>query len=526
MENNKTKKGRFCLSARTIIIAVAALLLVSITVGLLVYFLRDDEKFDYITSDLSEYISISEDDYKGYTVSAGDDEVTDSTVQRKINALLYGERSARPENNGGEVTTVPVTLGDKAYIYYLVRIENNGIQEVLSPASAMTSYNAYGVGSYKFEPVPIIDRSSDWCVPYAFGFDDALIGVTPSEHKLSSDGVVTDGKVALSDRIAISYVRDGIKMSALTTLDECDSIYGTGMREFLSAAKIGVGSGEITTELSGNVCVYNNIRIDYALRRDNSHSFEITFPMNYADPELRGKTATCEVWFKGTVIYNVPEYDASFITETLGIKEEELSKYQGDDTVARHKAMIRSECLADAENVRELLTEEAVWNHLVNSAEIKKLPREAVESVYNDTYNWIYLVYANRYSTKFTSAEDFAAYYYGLADASLVPSYVVSLAEREVSEKLIFYYISRENGLLPTGDEFTSAYEAAVDEQFEHYVNTSLKAELDALEGEAKEKRKAELRTEMIETLGEEYFAESVYYGVAFPIILDYRNER
>ena len=226
--------------------------------------------------------------------------------------------------------------------------------------------------------------------------------------------------------------------------------------------------------------------------------------------------------FRGSVIYNVPEYNSEFITDTLGIGEEKLSLYAGENTVERHRAMLLSECETEAEYIRDRLVEEAVWNELVSRAAVTKLPREALESSYNNIYSRVYLMYANIYSSVFDTPEKFSQWYYGFDSIAEVASHVMSLAEREVTEQLIFYRIARAEGLLPEGEEFKKAYDALVDEEFSYYTESSLKAELDSLTGEAKEKRLAELRLEMIESYGEEYFTELVYYEAAFPVILGY----
>jgi FKBP-type peptidyl-prolyl cis-trans isomerase (trigger factor) len=226
------------------------------------------------------------------------------------------------------------------------------------------------------------------------------------------------------------------------------------------------------------------------------------------------------------VVYNTPEYSSEFITEKLGITEQELSEYEGADLPARHRAMIFASLSEKAALTRENAIEEALWDHLVSRATVKELPKSEVKRAYEETYSWIYLVYANRYSASFESAEHFAAAYYGLSSTAEVPEHVISLAEREVTERLILYSVAEEKSLLPTGDEFTAAYNEAVDERFEAYRETTLKAELDALTGEDFEKRAGELKLEMIDTLGEAYFTELVYYGVVYSALLDYATIR
>jgi len=512
---------------RLLICVAAALLAVSITVGILVVFLRRGDEFSFTGSELSEYISIGEEDYKGYGVEVVSDRVDGAAVEREISRLLYSKRSSRPENNGGEVTSLPVTLGDKVYIYYAVKLEEEGREEIISQHSLFLGASAYGVGSYSFLPIENIDRSLSPYTVYANGFDEALIGAVPSEHKLAAGETLTSGRVSDSDGIVFSYTDGGKRRSFKTTLSECDALYGEGMRSFLLGAEIGAETAEVRTELDGKTVVYNNIRIEYAQRSARAPLIaEVSFPTHYAEPTLRGRRATVEVYFRGSVVYNVPEYNAEFITETLGIDGEELSEYEGADIVERHRAMLRSELASEADNLRELLASNAVWEHLVSRAKVNELPREELERAYDGIYSGLYMMYANVYSAVYDTPEKFSAWYYGLEDASEVAAHVMSLAEREVTEKLIFYHIARTEGLLPVGEKFDALYESLVDEELKFYTEGTFKAELDALEGAAREKRLAELRLEMLESYGEEYFTELAYYESAFPTILGYAEVR
>ena len=243
-------------------VIVATLLIISMTVGLLIVFLGDNGEFSYTGSELSEYITIGAEAYKGYSLEIVTDRVTDELIERRINRLVYSKRSARPENNGGEVTSVPVTLGDKVYIYYTVSLRNEGREELISAPSAFLEASAYGVGSYSFLPIENIDRSRAPYTVYADGFDEALIGTVPLEHKLSSVETVRSGKVSGTDAIVFSYTDGGRRRSFRTTLSECDALYGEGMSSFLSGTEIGAVTAELKTALDGGFAVYNNIRIE------------------------------------------------------------------------------------------------------------------------------------------------------------------------------------------------------------------------------------------------------------------------
>ncbi len=504
-----------------VIAVVAALLVIGITLPLVLLLCKEEESFDFVKSDLSEYVAISESDYKGYSLSVKYGGATEEAVERSINALLYLKKATEPDNFGAEVKNLPITLGDKAYIYYTVTTATDSGEEVLSSVKAMTEATGYGVGSYLFLPKENVDRSLDYTTPYALGIDDALIGVLPSDHKPGA--VITEGGVLSGDRIVFSYTDDGVTRRFTTTLSECDAIYGEGMTEFLSGAPIGVRKDELICELSGASRIYNNIRIEYAVRAEcEPLSVSFTFPDNYADKELRGRRAVAQIWFRGSVAYDTPEYNEEFITKTLGVSADTLSKYEGANVVERHKNMIFAECEADAFRVRERLTEEAVWDHLVSRAEIKELPRDALEEAYNAIYSSRYLEYDSFYSIYFPSSrESFIAWYYGLQSSAYAPSHVYSLAEREVTEKLIFYHIAKEMELLPTGESLKAAFDGVVEEAFSEYVKDH-EAEFSILSPEEKEERLVELRLEMIETFGEEYFVEAAYYGTVFPIILGY----
>ena len=102
-----------------------------------------------------------------------------------------------------------------------------------------------------------------------------------------------------------------------------------------------------------------------------------------------------------------------------------------------------------------------------------------------------------------------------------MPSFVYSLAEREVTERLIFYHIARETDILPKGEKLDAAYNGAVDEEFAEYVK-DYEGELSTLSPEEKEKKLSTLRLKMIEDYGEEYFTETAYYNTVFPVILGY----
>ena len=518
----KSEIRRALTPKRIIIILTALLLAIAITLGIVFAIRnRDEGEINYLNADLSEYIGLSEEHYKNINITVPKDNVGSDTVDSIINALLTTNRASRPENNGGEVTNVPISLGDKAYLYYRVTVDDEkGRAEIVSPGAALSEVSAYNVGSGAFMPKYNYDRSKDYLTPYAQGFDGALIGAVPSLYKLSAGEMVTSGYINETDTIVFSYTEDGVRRSYMTTAEECSSLWGEGLFELLSQHKIGENIGVSYSCESG---ILYNIKVEYVLRAERAPlTVEIEFPSNYFDASLRGAHGRVEVWFRSTVVYNVPEYNSEFITDVLGVTAEELSSFEGDDPASKYREMLRAECEAEAERVHTALVEEAIWDELVKGASIKKLPSKELERSYNEIYSELYTMYYNVYSAGFDSPEEFCAWYYGLDSTSEVSAHVYELSERGVTEKLIFYYIARTENLLPSGEELKNAYDAAVDEYLNFYVEGSMKAELDALSGEERERRITELRAEMIESFGEEYFTEIVYYEAAFAAILEF----
>ena len=121
------------------------------------------ERFDYLNSDLSAYITVKPEIYKSLTLEIEEKyEVTDKLLEEYIKEIL----ASYP--NITKVTDRPVAEGDTVYIYYEGYID--GV--AFSGGSNMSNTEPYAltIGSDTF-----ID-----------GFEDGLIGVIPSETSKES----------------------------------------------------------------------------------------------------------------------------------------------------------------------------------------------------------------------------------------------------------------------------------------------------------------------------------------------------
>ena len=119
-------------------------------------------RYDYMTNDMSAFVSLSKEQYASFTVNVGKDYlVTDDLIDEQIQALLC--QYATATNGTTQVTDQPIRLGDHAYIYY--RGEIDGKEFASGSNMSASSPSQLVIGSGTFIP----------------GFEEGLIGVVPAD---------------------------------------------------------------------------------------------------------------------------------------------------------------------------------------------------------------------------------------------------------------------------------------------------------------------------------------------------------
>lgn len=472
------------------------------------------DSFSYTESDLSEYVQISASDYKNYTIEVPTLTATEVDVERKIMGLLSSNRASSPSNKGAKMFKVPVTVGDDVYIYYRgYTVDENGVvTEVDNTSNLLGSEYKLTVGSLSF-----LD-----------GFEEGLIGAIPWDHHFDPEHErLTSGAVASGDVIYLTYsvmLPDGsssYKSSERIDLsdDNIDDRYGDGFSEYFTSGEVEVGkriSSKTFTNSDGTV-VYFDMKVNYALRCKNEPLvIEATFPYDYTDVSKRGLTVTFDVYFNGAVIYDTPEYDETFITETLKLGDKELSKYDGT-TVEKHRAYLKDEVDAENVSIREALIEDKIWDYYRAHATVIKLPEDEVDEIFAEQYSQISSEYNMYFSSYYSSIEEYAYHMYGYSNLN-----AALLAESEIiiTEKIIFYYIIREENLMPSDEKFDELYDKLVTDHLNYFLTEIYDDELAGLKTDAeREARILEIKEEMMDYYGEEYFAELVYYEYAYDTV-------
>ena len=126
-----------------------------------------ERDFDYLSANISDYITLSPSEYANNTVTLGTQYViTDSDVDEYINAQLFENKT---KTNGDEkVTDQPIKLGDSAFIFYTGYLDGEKFEGGSNADSDEPHELSIGSGSF---------------IP---GFEDGLIGVVPNQTSKDS----------------------------------------------------------------------------------------------------------------------------------------------------------------------------------------------------------------------------------------------------------------------------------------------------------------------------------------------------
>lgn len=512
-------------ATRIFLIVFAAVALVGILASIIVAVVVDLKKktLDYMNANLSAYVTVAESLYNNYEVKVDVPEVTDFDVENKILGLLCENKDepTGPVNNDPKFSE-KLSAGDVTNIFYrgYTLDENNNKNYFDGGCNFNSSIYSLELGSGSFIP----------------GFEYNLVGKIPTEYaKLEK---LTTGMYAVGDIIQLTYTvsyADGTAAVGKTALidlsdPDLDKTWGEGFSAYFNnfdntkshtiGKKFATGSsgddklkvGTIkNVEGAAEKDTYMDLTITEAYRISAGNKLEVEayFPYDYANSEeLAGKTATFEVYIMSVQDFDVPALDEKFITETLKIKAEDLAGYDGDDIVAQYKNSIKAELVEEYnENVKSFI-EEKFWAAVMDGAKFKKLPKSDVEEAYNEFLLDITLSYESGYSSYYSSLDAFARAYLGLSGSADWKNQLYKNAESAIKQKLIFYYIIREENLIPSDAEYNEIYERIFNEHVDSYLAKQQITE----ESENYAEKKTEAEAAVREYYIEEYWKENVLY--------------
>lgn len=494
------------------LIIFAAVALVGIVTALIFGIVGTAKKrtVDYMKDNLGKYISLSPSDYKSYSVLINLDPVTDKSVENEIMKLLYNNRKATDNKN---LTDQTIKVGDTANIYYYgYTLDDEGNKVAFNGGCNFAgSVNALGIGSGSMIP----------------GFEAALVGKNSADYaKMSkrTDGVVNDGNFVYITYTVLYY--DGStdeKATALIDLStDVDAIWGEGFKDYLIGKEVGkeieephyrkvVVNGETKSDSFTNVTVNRVVEFTDG----DPLTIDVTFPRPYtSSPDLEGKTVKFDVYIVTSVNYDTPEFDEEFITDTLKLTAEDLAEYEGESLVEKYRAKIVRDLNGTYDANVDNAIEQQFWSNLRSKVKIKKLPEGEVNAVYRNYYNEIESYYST-YQSYFSSFDQAARQYLGLGSTDDWETALQDKAETAVIEKLMFYYIVREEGLVPDEAKYNELYEKAYNDMLNSYLKQYDVDREDYDSDEEYEKEVKVYRDLIDKNYGEAYFRESVYFEYA-----------
>jgi hypothetical protein len=298
--------------------------------------------------------------------------------------------------------------------------------------------------------------------------------------------------------------------------------YGVGIADYVKSLEFGKTSRDAKTfTLAGTDDKFTIIsaRLDFITRcEDNPIVVEAVFPYDYRDESFRNKTVYFDVYVKRALHYEGVMLSDEAVTGKLGVKAEELEKYEGDSIVAKYRNMVKSQLVESNTENRNRLAESTLWDNLIKKAVIKRMPSGEVNRLYNEYYYSLrdqYLAYGlDQYYPDFA---DFLVANFELEAGQDPGEYMKSLVESEVREKLIFYSIIKAEGFIPSDEEYTALFNSIIKESFDAENESSGKT-YDT--EEAYNKAFSKYKTESVEKNGEEYFTEIVHYRYGMEKIL------
>lgn len=524
------------LSAQKIVFAtVAVLLAATIIASALIFFIplindSREKNFNYLTSDLSYYMEMKSEDYKGISVNVDIARPKDGEIDSTILYYLASKRSSNPLYDGAYQKDVVIDAGDKIAFWYRAYIKKGGKEIEYGNNFSKISADELTVGMGGF---------------FAQGIDLALVkaGITPSDTP--SFKKITEGTVAAGDVAYVTYTRleaGADESNAKSYKSVRVDLGGTAPEEFgegfvtaITGAEVGGAEQAFQSTVDGKTYNYTKVKVDFVTRCEGDpYTLEGYFPYDFSTSVLRNETVYLEIYIDGVVSYETPEFDDEFITELLSEKDalitlEKLGEYPGDNLAEKYRAFAEEYLLEAYEENLDTLFEKALWKHYTEKVNIKNYPTKKVNEIYQEYYDELYEAFDKSggvitdritgQSVTCQSLDEFAPIYLNINyTGENWRTTLYTMSENLVRERLILYYIMRVEGFVPTEAELAAKLAEVKNEYLDEYMLQYLES-IGKDKSDYTEDEYAELVEERREVLfdyfDEDYFEENAYYDIA-----------
>ncbi|MBQ7660823.1 MAG: trigger factor [Clostridia bacterium] len=235
----------------------------------------------------------------------------------------------------------------------------------------------------------------------------------------STELVAVDRAAAEGDTVSIDYVGkiDGVAFES-----------GTGSTDSLV-----LGSGAMISGFEDGIV---------GMVAGETKVVDATFPENYGNEELNGKTAQFEITLHGIFEETEVENEAFVLTD-------EIAQEHDHDSAEAYRAAVRAELEETRDASAKADRYRAAWTAVVNNCTVEKLPEDYIKSRAKDLYDYYTAMY----------------YQYGIKPDQLgvTLEHCVEDVEQTVKEELCLYAIVKDGGYTISEEAYTEkvAAEAA-----------------------------------------------------------------
>ena len=506
------------------------------------------KRIDYVNDRLDKFVEVEKSDYTGLQADVAIRKPDAMDVSdKKTQALAAAAKKAGLDFSGSVQYYEPIGAGDKIYFYYSAYLlDENG--ERVKEINGLNNCKNYGVNKYaefvvgsgSFIFLQNVDSGMMSEIEladtelYIHGFESGLIGKVPNitgtykPFYTNVGGEIREDDVVYATASYVDYdglFYDRVNLRIDLSDENCESLWGEGIYDFISEKKIGVENKSpitLTRTGSGKKITFTNFTVDYISRgEENPVTVKTVFPYDYEDEELRNKTVYFDLYIAKTECYKTPEFDDEFITKTLGLTEARLAKYEGKTLVEKCENYYLEALTLEYEENRKILAEQALWAQIKENVEIVKSLEKEVQHDYDDYVSLMELAceIANENGAGYESFDEYMTDQLGLDVGAYWNVYVWDWLEEAVLEKIIFYSIIRAEGLMDN----TEAYEQFCRNELERSYALEYGKTADDFESKEKyDKAIEDYRAEKVAASGgESGFADEMYYRYASSIIID-----
>ena len=270
-----------------------------------------------------------------------------------------------------------------------------------------------------------------------------------SEIEYSEESIDTDIQGVLENNKTLETETDAVITDGDTV--NIDYVGTVGGEEFEGGSTDGAGT-DLTIGSGSYIDGFEEQLIGYGI--GDEVTVNVTFPTDYSTEDLAGKDAVFEVVING--IYVIPEFDDAFVQEFLSDYASTTDEYRTYLKETNYENNLTT-WLEDylLENTTVSSYPETYTNHLKS---IKKYEDQASYEYMNELYT----------SMGYGSIASFSQYT-GMSEQDYDAS-LVSIAQDQAKDVLIFQAIAENEGLTATADEYETYFQADTNGDYETRV--------------------------------------------------------